>query len=193
MLKAYFKKQGKEVGCDEAGRGCLAGPVVAAAVILDPRQVISQLNDSKKMSENARHLVRKELEKKALAWAVGIVSEKEIDDINILNASFLAMHRALDQIKLTFDRILVDGNCFTPYQNLEHHCIIKGDSLYQSIAAASVFAKTERDAIMQKLDLEHPEYQWKSNKGYPTKKHRQAIETFGSCAYHRQSFRLLKD
>lgn len=191
MLDAYYKPDGVEVGCDEAGRGCLSGPVVAAAVILPPDFSLPLLNDSKKLSEKKRMILREQLIEANVPYGVGIVSEKEIDEINILNASFLAMHRALDSIKQSFDRILVDGNRFNPYKDIEHHCMIKGDGRFTSIAAASIFAKTERDMLMEKLHDEFPMYDWKKNKGYPTKKHRQAIEEFGSCIYHRQSFTLL--
>lgn len=192
MLKSFYIKNGIEVGCDEAGRGCLSGPVVAAAVILPTDLNLELLNDSKKISEKKRLILRQQLIKAKVSYGIGVVSEKEIDEINILNASFLAMHRALDAINDSFDRILVDGNRFNAYNDVEHHCIIKGDGKYQSIAAASIFAKTHRDFLMQNLDEEFPMYDWKKNKGYPTKKHREAIEKYGSCKYHRQSFTLLK-
>lgn len=192
MLKSFYIKNGIEVGCDEAGRGCLSGPVVAAAVILPTDLNLELLNDSKKISEKKRLILRQQLIKAKVSYGIGVVSEKEIDEINILNASFLAMHRALDAINDSFDRILVDGNRFNTYNDVEHHCIIKGDGKYQSIAAASIFAKTHRDFLMQNLDEEFPMYDWKKNKGYPTKKHREAIEKHGSCKYHRQSFTLLK-
>lgn len=191
MLDAFYKPQGIEVGCDEAGRGCLSGPVVAAAVVLPPNLSLPLLNDSKKLTEKKRMILREQLLEADVAYGIGVVSEKEIDDINILNASFLAMHRALDQIQVKFDRILVDGNRFNPYKDIEHHCMIKGDGRFTSIAAASIFAKTHRDLLMEELHNEFPVYDWKKNKGYPTKKHRAAIEEFGPCIYHRQSFTLL--
>jgi len=191
MLDAFYKPKGIEVGCDEAGRGCLSGPVVAAAVILPPNLKLPLLDDSKKLSEKKRMILRDQLLNAQVPYGIGIVSEKEIDDINILNASFLAMHRALDQINQNFDRILVDGNRFNPYKDIEHHCMIKGDGRFRSIAAASIFAKTHRDMLMEDLHQEFPFYDWKNNKGYPTKKHRAAIEKHGSCIHHRQSFTLL--
>jgi ribonuclease HII len=180
-----------EVGCDEAGRGCLAGPVVAAAVILDPKKPIKGLNDSKKLTEKARANLRLEIEKSALSWSVGICSPQEIDEINILNASFLAMHKALDQLSEPFDHILVDGNRFHRYQNIEHTWVIKGDAKFQSIAAASILAKEHRDDFMKLIYLEHPQYLWKKNKGYPTQEHRKAIEIYGSTPHHRLTFQLL--
>lgn len=190
-LKSWHTKGIVEVGCDEAGRGCLAGPVVAAAVILPPRFRHPLLNDSKQLTEEVRDELRLVIEKKALAWAVGFVDHKEIDRINILNASFLAMHRALDALQLPFDCILVDGNRFNSYKNHKHHCIIKGDGKYLSIAAASVLAKTHRDSYMQNLHTEFPHYNWNSNKGYPTIAHRDGIREHGPCMYHRNSFTLL--
>ncbi len=192
MLDAFYKPNGIEVGCDEAGRGCLSGPVVAAAVILPQDFHLPLLNDSKKLSEKKRLILREQLIEAKVPYAVGVVSEQEIDEINILNASFLAMHRALDKLNANFDRILVDGNRFTPYHDIEHHCMIKGDGRFSSIAAASIFAKTHRDVLMENLHKEFPVYDWKKNKGYPTKAHRSAIEQYGSCVYHRQSFTLLK-
>lgn len=192
MLKVRFHKENIiEAGCDEAGRGCLAGPVVAAAVILPDRCSLPELDDSKKLSERQRDALRPIIEEKALAFAVGIVSPEKIDEINILNASFLAMHRAIDQLKMKPEFLLIDGNRFNPYGKIPHACIIKGDSKYKSIAAASVLAKTYRDEIMEKLDEEFPDFNWKKNKGYPTLAHRQAIREFGSCKHHRQSFTLL--
>ncbi len=191
MLKAYKTYGIIEAGTDEAGRGCLAGPVVAAAVILSPDHPIEALNDSKKLSEKKRYALRPIIEQTSLAWAVGIVEADEIDKINILNASFLAMHRALDQLQTRPEHILVDGNRFKVYPNIDHSCIIKGDGKFQSIAAASVLAKTYRDDIMKALHKEYPVYDWKQNKGYPTKKHRAAISEFGSCKLHRTSFKLL--
>lgn len=191
MLKNRLIDFGVEVGCDEAGRGCLAGPVVAAAVITPDNCSIEELNDSKKLSEKKRWIIRNKMEESKYIYGIGIVTEKEIDEINILNASFLAMHRALDKINKKFDRILVDGNRFTSYKDIEHHCIIKGDAKFKSIAAASVFAKTERDKLMELYDVDYPNYDWKNNKGYPTKKHRKAIEEFGVSPLHRTTFRLL--
>lgn len=193
MLASYLHKNKIEVGCDEAGRGCLAGPVVAAAVILPKNFKHLLLNDSKQLSEKKRFLLRTEIKEHAIAYAIGIVDHKEIDEINILNASILAMHRALDQIKNPFDSILVDGNRFKKYNKTEHHCIIKGDGKYLSIAAASILAKTYRDDLMKKIHLEHPQYQWENNKGYPTKSHRAAIKKIGVSQYHRKSFRLLPE
>lgn len=190
-LLPHYTKSIIEVGCDEAGRGCLAGPVVAAAVVLNPKKRIVGLNDSKKTTEFKRKSLREEIEKKSLAYAVGIVSNEEIDEINILNASFLAMHRAIDALKDVIpDHLIIDGNRFTPYKQIPHTCIIKGDSKYQSIAAASILAKTNRDAIMAALDNEYREYDWKNNKGYPTKKHRKALQDFGKTPHHRNSFNL---
>jgi len=192
MLKARFHKGFIiEAGCDEAGRGCLAGPVVAAAVILPEKCLLPELDDSKKLSEKQRDKLRSIIEEKALAFAVGIVSPEKIDEINILNASFLAMHLAIEKLKLQPEFLLIDGNRFNPYGKIPHACIIKGDGKYKSIAAASVLAKTYRDAIMEKLDLEFPHFNWQKNKGYPTIAHRKAIREFGSCAHHRQSFTLL--
>lgn len=193
MLKSYFQKNKIEVGCDEAGRGCLAGPVVAAAVILPKDFKHPLLNDSKQVSEKKRMQLKSIIEKHAIAYATGIVSHREIDELNILNASFLAMHRALDKINTKFDSILVDGNRFKQYHKTKHHCIIKGDSKYLNIAAASILAKTHRDAIMLKLDQDFPQYYWKKNKGYPTKKHRDAIREIGTNVNHRMSFKLLPD
>ncbi|MCT4580118.1 MAG: ribonuclease HII [Flavobacteriales bacterium] len=193
MLESFYIKHAVEAGCDEAGRGCLSGPVVAAAVILPKDFENSILNDSKKLSEKKRYELRPLIEQEALAWGVGIVDHKEIDEINILNASFLAMHRALDQLFLRPEAILVDGNRFNAYEDIEHHCIIKGDAKYYSIAAASVLAKTYRDDIMNQLHQEYPVYDWLGNKGYPTKKHRAAIKMHGPSPYHRMSFKLLPE
>jgi ribonuclease HII len=179
-----------EVGCDEAGRGCLAGAVYAAAVILPPDYHHPLLNDSKQLSEKQRYLLRPEIERDAIAWAVGIVTPQEIDQINILNASILAMHRAIDQLSVIPQHILVDGNRFKPYKNITHTCVIKGDGKYLSIAAASILAKTYRDDYMMQLHEELPLYGWSSNKGYPTAEHRLAITQHGASIYHRQSFRL---
>lgn len=191
MLKAFFKENTIEVGCDEAGRGCLAGSVFAAAVILPSDFNAPLLNDSKQLSEKQRKALRLQIEAEALAWAVGEVTEKEIDQINILNASFLAMHRALAQLQMKFEHILIDGNRFKKYENIPHTCIVKGDALYLSIAAASVLAKTYRDDAMEALDKEFPCYDWAKNKGYPTPKHRKAIAEFGVSPYHRKTFQLL--
>ncbi|RMG83201.1 MAG: ribonuclease HII [Bacteroidetes bacterium] len=191
MLLPYFDASKLEAGCDEAGRGCLAGPVVAAAVVLPKKVSIPLLNDSKKLSEKQRNQLRPIIEKQALSFAIGVVSPEEIDEINILNASFLAMHRAVKQLNPKPDHLLIDGNRFNPYPNINHTCIIKGDSKYMSIAAASVLAKTYRDEIMETLHKEFPQYGWNSNKGYPTSKHRDAIRKFGVSPHHRQSFSLL--
>lgn len=189
-----FKLKGKlEAGCDEAGRGCLAGPVFAAAVILPKGFRHPLLDDSKKLSEKQRYLLREVIEAKALAWAVASVSETEIDEINILNASFLAMHRAIDQLEQKPEFLLIDGNRFNAYPDIEHSCEIKGDGRFKSIAAASILAKTYRDDHMARLDQEFPQYQWAKNKGYPTKAHRAAIAEHGSSSYHRKSFRLLPE
>ncbi len=193
MLEAYLHKTKIEVGCDEAGRGCLAGPVIAAAVILPKDFTHPLLNDSKQVSEKKRILLKEIIQENALAFAVGIVDHKEIDEINILNASFLAMHRALDKIEKPFESILVDGNRFKKYKDSEHHCIIKGDGKYLNIAAASILAKTYRDELMENLDKKFPVYSWKNNKGYPTKAHRAAIREFGVNENHRLTFRLLPE
>lgn len=181
-----------EAGCDEAGRGCLAGPVVAAAVILPNDFRNEMIDDSKKISEKQRDKLRLIIEKEACTWGIGIVSPKEIDEINILQASFLAMHRAIANLKIKPQMLLIDGNRFKPYKGIEHNCIVKGDSKYLSIAAASILAKTYRDEIMKNLHVQNPLYGWNENKGYPTKKHRYAIEKFGSTLHHRMTFNLLK-
>ena len=180
-----------EAGCDEAGRGCLAGSVYAAAVILPPDYQNPDLNDSKKLTDKKRKALREQIERDAVAWAVGIVTPDEIDKINILNASILAMHRALDQLKVRPEAVIVDGNRFKPYQNLPYTTIVKGDGKYLAIAAASILAKTYRDDYMDALAEEYPQYDWKRNKGYPTKKHRAAIKEFGVTPYHRMSYNLL--
>ena len=180
-----------EASCDEAGRGCLAGSVYAAAVILPPDYQNPDLNDSKKLTDKKRKALREQIERDAVAWAVGIVTPDEIDKINILNASILAMHRALDQLKVRPEAVIVDGNRFKPYQNLPYTTIVKGDGKYLAIAAASILAKTYRDDYMDALAEEYPQYDWKSNKGYPTKKHRAAIKQFGVTPYHRMSYNLL--
>lgn len=191
MLKNTYYINKVEAGCDEAGRGCLAGSVYAAAVILPPDYKNELLNDSKQLSEKKRYLLRSMIEKDALAWAVGVVTAEEIDKINILNASILAMHRALDALKVRPEAIIIDGNRFKPYQDVPYTTIVKGDGKYLSIAAASILAKTYRDDYMQLIAEEFPQYDWKSNKGYPTKKHRAAIKEFGISPYHRKSFTLL--
>ena len=193
MLLSHYYEGLVEVGCDEAGRGCLAGSVYAAAVILPPDYENELLNDSKKLSAKQRYTLRAEIERDAVAWAVGVVTPEEIDKINILNASFLAMHRALDQLKVRPEAIIVDGNRFKPYQELPFTTIVKGDGKYLSIAAASILAKTYRDDYMQALAKEYPQYDWQSNMGYPTKKHRKAISEHGVTPYHRKSFNLLGD
>ena len=191
MLKLQYTKISPEVGCDEAGRGCLCGPVVAGAVILDPKNPIEGLNDSKKLSKKKRETLAIEIKEKALAWGVGEVNHKEIDEINILNASFLAMHRAVDKLKIIPEMILVDGNRFTPYKNTPHECIIKGDGKVACIAAASILAKTHRDFLMDDYNEEYPGYGWDTNAGYPTKKHREAIRKLGVTPIHRMTFQLL--
>ena len=191
MLEKYHIKGRIEAGCDEAGRGCLAGPVFAAAVILPENIKIAGLDDSKKLSEKKRILLRSEIKEKALSYAVASVSPKEIDEINILNASFLAMHRAIDQLSITPEALLIDGNRFNRYKKIPHECMIKGDGRFLSIAAASILAKTYRDEYMEKIHLEHPEFDWNKNKGYPTKKHRDIIQQIGATKYHRQSFNLI--
>ena len=190
MLKHYPLNK-LIAGCDEAGRGCLAGPVVAAAVILPNNFKNKMLNDSKLLSEKKRDLLRKVIKKQATCWAIGIVSPAEIDKINILNASFLAMHRAIKKLYVEPEFLIIDGNRFNPYQGINHECIIKGDGKYLAIAAASVLAKTYRDNIMKKLADEFPDYNWQNNKGYPTKKHRNAIKKIGISKHHRKSFQLL--
>ena len=193
MLKNNYYEGKIEAGCDEAGRGCLAGSVYAAAVILPEDYQNELLNDSKQLTEKRRYQLREMIERDAIAWAVGIVTPEEIDKINILNASILAMHRALDQLKVRPEAIIVDGNRFKSYQKLPHTTIVKGDGKYLSIAAASILAKTYRDDYMNKLAEEYPQYDWLSNKGYPTKKHREAIKQFGITPYHRKSYNLLGD
>ena len=191
MLLPYLEAHRIEAGCDEAGRGCLAGPVFAAAVILPETFQNELLNDSKQLTEKRRYALRPVIEQEALAWAVGIVMPEEIDRINILKASFLAMHRAVDQLKVRPQHLLIDGNRFTPYPEVPHTTIVKGDGTYMSIAAASILAKTYRDDYMNQLDEQFPVYHWKENKGYPTKAHREAIRQFGITPHHRKSFTLL--
>ena len=193
MLKSHYYEGLIEAGCDEAGRGCLAGSVYAAAVILPSDYQNELLNDSKKLTAKKRYALREEIERDAIAWAVGIVTPEEIDKINILNASFLAMHRALDQLQVRPEAVIVDGNRFKPYQDLPSTTIVKGDGKYLSIAAASILAKTYRDDYMLSLAEEYPQYDWQSNMGYPTKKHRQAIREHGITPYHRRSYNLLGD
>ena len=191
MLFPYIEKGRIEAGCDEAGRGCLAGAVYAAAVILPPGFHNETLNDSKQLTEKQREALRPIIESKALAWAVGIVSPEEIDSLNILRASILAMHRAIEQLKIVPEHLLIDGNRFFPYPRIKHTTIVKGDGKYLSIAAASILAKTHRDEYMSKLDADYPEYLWRKNKGYPTKEHRDAIRQNGATMYHRKTFTLL--
>jgi ribonuclease HII len=190
MLKPYIKKDRLEVGCDEAGRGCLAGPVVAAAVVLPQKFNLPVLNDSKKLSEKQRNELRFLIEEIAIDYAVAFIDNYKIDEINILNASILGMHEAINQLKTIPEFILVDGNKFKPYKKIPHSCIIKGDGKYASIAAASILAKTYRDEFMEKLHTEYPGYNWKKNKGYPTKEHKQAIVDIDITKYHRKSFKL---
>lgn len=189
----FFHEGICEAGCDEAGRGCLAGSVYAAAVILPPDFECTALNDSKQLTERQRYALRPIIEQNAVAWAVGVVSAKEIDEINILNASILAMHRAIDSLKVVPEHLIIDGNRFKPYKNIPYNTIIKGDGKYLSIAAASVLAKTYRDDYMNALHEEFPMYGWNQNKGYPTKQHRNAIEKYGLSPYHRMSYRLIND
>ena len=193
MLKNCYNEGKIEAGCDEAGRGCLAGSVYAAAVIFPADYQNEELNDSKQLTDKKRHQLREIIERDALAWAVGVVTPEEIDKINILNASFLAMHRALDQLTVRPEAIIVDGNRFKKYGEVPHVCIVKGDAKYLSIAAASILAKTYRDDYMDGLAEEYPQYDWKSNKGYPTKKHREAIRQYGVTPYHRMSYNLVGD
>lgn len=190
-LSSFYLANCTEAGCDEAGRGCLAGPVIASAVILPPDYYNKEINDSKQLSEKKRFQLRDTIIKEALAYSIGIVSNTEIDKINILNASILAMHHALDDLEQPFDHIIVDGNRFKPYRNIVHKTIVKGDSKYFAIASASILAKTYRDELMEELSREFPQFGWDINKGYPTAKHRQAILEFGITPYHRKSFKLL--
>ena len=193
MLAPFLHPDLIEAGCDEAGRGCLAGPVFAAAVILPKNFEHPLLNDSKQLSTTQRDLLRPIVEKAAIAWAVAKVDPQEIDVINILNASFLAMHRAIDQLTTHPECLLIDGNRFKAYPFIPHHCIVKGDSKFRSIAAASILAKTHRDAYMKDLGRQFPGYGWQQNKGYPTAAHRQAIQQSGATIHHRHSFKLLPD
>lgn len=198
MLKPYLKEGRIEAGCDEAGRGCLAGPVFAAAVILPDASHfppltshLCELNDSKQLTERQRYALREVIESEALAWAVGIVTNEEIDDINILRASILAMHRAVAQLKIRPQHLLIDGNRFSPYEDIPHTTVVKGDATYMSIAAASILAKTYRDDFMLKIHKEYPQYHWDKNKGYPAPVHREAIRQYGTTPYHRLTFQLL--
>ena len=193
MLLDHYYEGKVEAGCDEAGRGCLAGSVYAAAVILPVGYQNELLNDSKQLTEKRRYELREIIQRDAVAWAVGIVTPEEIDKINILNASILAMHRALDQWQVRPEAVIVDGNRFKKYKDLPHTTIVKGDGKYLSIAAASILAKTYRDDYMNQLAEEYPQYDWRSNKGYPTKKHREAIRQYGTTPYHRMSYNLLGD
>jgi ribonuclease HII len=190
-LQPYFQKLLLEAGCDEAGRGCLAGPVVAAAVILPLKFRHEKINDSKIITEKVRYQLRTVIEKEAISYAIGIVDAKTIDKINILNASFLAMHKAIEKLTICPELLLIDGNRFNKYKNVPHQCIVKGDSKFMNIAAASILAKTYRDDLMQQLHLQHPEYEWQQNKGYPTKIHRSVIKQFGFTKHHRKTFRVL--
>lgn len=191
MLEAYYTKDVIEAGCDEAGRGCLAGPVFAAAVILPPDFKSELLNDSKQLSEKNRYALRPLIEQEAIAWGIGVVTAPEIDAINILKASFLAMHRAIEQLKVQPQALLIDGNRFTPYKEIPFTCMVKGDGRFLSIAAASILAKTYRDDYMLQLAVEYPFYGWQQNKGYPTRAHREAISKHGITPYHRKTFTLL--
>lgn len=190
MLKSYFKPNTIEAGCDEAGRGCFAGPVFAAAVILPVRFKHPLLNDSKKLSEKQRKMLRPIIEENAISWAVTKVSNTKIDTINILNASFLAMHKSIEKLKIKPELLLIDGNQFKPYKGIPHQCIIKGDGQYLNIAAASILAKTYRDDFMEELHSYYPQYNWATNKGYGTQQHRDAILKNGTTCHHRMSFKL---
>ncbi len=192
MLLPFLLENVIEAGCDEAGRGCLAGPVFAAAVILPAGFRCEALTDSKKLTEKQRYDLRPVIEKEAIDWHVGIVSPQEIDEINILNASFLAMHKAVDGLKTRPQHLIIDGNRFKKYGDIPHQCVVKGDGKYMSIAAASILAKTYRDDCMVKLHGEYPQYGWSQNKGYPTGKHRERIAEYGTTPHHRMTFRLLK-
>ncbi|MDZ4072679.1 MAG: ribonuclease HII [Sediminibacterium sp.] len=191
MLQSFFQTQVIEAGCDEAGRGCYAGPVFAAAVILPKDFHHPILNDSKQLNEKQRESLRPIIEKEAIGWAVAAVGVAEIDKINILKASWKAMHLAIAQLQLLPELLLIDGNRFTPFKNISHHCIVKGDGIYASIAAASVLAKTHRDEYMLTLHQQYPQYGWHNNKGYGTAEHRKAIAQYGLCEHHRKSFNIL--
>ncbi|MGQ1785902.1 MULTISPECIES: ribonuclease HII [unclassified Saccharicrinis] len=190
-LELFLHKDKIEAGCDEAGRGCLAGPVVAAAVILPKDFENPLLNDSKQLTEKQREKLRPIIEKEAVAWAVSIVDNNEVDEINVLNASITGMQRAVEQLHTTPEHLLIDGNKFKPFKNIPHTCIVKGDGKFLPIAAASILAKTHRDELMMKLDKAYPGYQWDKNKGYPTKAHRAGIVKLGTTPFHRQTFKLL--
>ncbi|MBV7440891.1 ribonuclease HII [Weeksellaceae bacterium TAE3-ERU29] len=192
-MKLFFQDELLEVGCDEAGRGCLAGPVVAGAVILPKDFINLELNDSKQLTEKKRDKLRLIIEQEAIAWSVAFVEPEEIDEINILNASILAMHKAVEKLSVKPCFIAVDGNKFKPYLDIPHACCIKGDANYLSIAAASILAKTHRDEYMKKIDEMYPQYAWKKNKGYPTVAHRNAIREYGATEFHRKSFKLLPE
>lgn len=189
-LKPFYTDNLIEAGCDEAGRGCIAGPVVAAAVILPRGMDFPEFDDSKKLTEKQREKLRVKVLENAAAYGVGIVSAEEIDEINILNASFLAMHRAIDQLKIRPELLLIDGNRFNKYHDIKHQCIVGGDAKYQAIAAASILAKTTRDHIMEELDNQYTSYNWKQNKGYPTIEHKNAVAQFGMSPYHRKTFNM---
>ena len=189
-LKPFFTENLIEAGCDEAGRGCIAGPVVAAAVILPRGTDFPEFDDSKKLTEKQREKLRIKVLENAAAYGIGIVSAEEIDEINILNASFLAMHRAIDQLKIRPELLLIDGNRFNKYHDIKHQCIVGGDAKYQAIAAASILAKTTRDHIMQELDNQYPVYNWKQNKGYPTIEHKNAVAEHGMSPFHRKTFNM---
>lgn len=193
MLSPYLNEQLVEAGCDEAGRGCLAGHVFAAAVILPKDYKNELLNDSKKLTEKQRYQLREQIEKDAIAYAVGVVTHEEIDKMNILKSSFVAMHRAVDTLSVRPQHLLIDGNRFIPYPDIPHTTVVKGDAKFMSIAAASILAKTYRDDYMMSIHKEYPMYAWDKNKGYPTKAHRMAIMQFGASPYHRKSFNLLGD
>ncbi len=190
-LKKYFQNKLLEAGCDEAGRGCLAGPVVAASVILPKKFYHPDLNDSKQLTEEQRDFLAPIIKREAICWKIGICDNNEIDAINILKASFKAMHKALDEMEKEPELLLIDGHMFYKYKNIPHKCIVKGDGKYMSIAAASILAKTFRDQLMKDLHNEFPHYNWQQNKGYPTKEHRRALKEFGDTIYHRKTFRLL--
>jgi len=192
-LKKFYLEETVEVGTDEAGRGCLAGPVVAAAVILPNDFDHPLLNDSKKLNKKQRAILRPIIEEKSLAYGVAFISEEKIDEINILQASILAMHRSIEKLSITPEHIIVDGNKFNPYKNIPYTTVVKGDAKFMSIAAASILAKTYRDEFMDGIDAEFPNYCWSKNKGYPTKKHRNAIREFGATVYHRKTFKLLPE
>ncbi|MBA3828846.1 MAG: ribonuclease HII [Taibaiella sp.] len=193
MLKRFYRKGLVEAGCDEAGRGCLAGPVFAAAVVLPPRFSHSALNDSKQVTEDDRNMLRPIIERKALAWAVAMIDHEEIDRINILKASFKAMHLAIDQLTMRPELLLIDGHLFSPYFGIVHQCVIKGDAIYASIAAASILAKTHRDEYMSRLHNDHPHYGWNENKGYGTPHHRTQIRKHGLSPYHRKTFGICSE